>query len=554
MRKTVLLLFLITVLGGILRFYELGEVPKALHRDEAFWGYNAYSVLKTGYDMTGDFLPLHLKSFLYSPSFYIYFSIPFISLFGLNEFSVRGASALFGTFTIPVLFFLLIFLFEKSKRREFIALSSALILALLPWHINLSRLATENTIVTFFIILATVLFIYSFSKKSLFYLVISYLLFFLTFFIYQMPRSFLIFYVPLLYFCFASKSQFRKNTIIHVFLFLLFIILPLIIILKSQELSLRIRTVSIFGTPETILKIDEQRREEYLQDASLIASKVFHNKVVYYAKTATENYFSHFSFEFYFTDKGLPDRYRIPLSPIIFISLHPFILYGGYLCIRKGRVGVYILVSILLIPVGSALTFDDVPNLQRTMPLSIFYSILAGYGFVSFLSKDIKVSKYKINLLITILFFAVFSFEFFSYLRQYYAHSSWYRPWYRNDGYKELMTEVKNYPDKKIIMTNRESAPAIFTLFYTSYDPVLYQKLSKQHMNLHYDLMAFDGYEFSEEECPLRFNEKEDALTGKKDVIYVNSSLCKIPEGTKLLKTIKRTDGSDVFYVLMHEN
>ena len=77
--------FLVTIflLTLFLRFYNLGVVPSSFHRDEAFLAYNGYSILKTGRSMSGEFLPLHLKSFIYSPAGYSYFSTPFLFIFDL---------------------------------------------------------------------------------------------------------------------------------------------------------------------------------------------------------------------------------------------------------------------------------------------------------------------------------------------------------------------------------------------------------------------------------------------------------------------------------------
>src|SRR5438477_13015460 len=104
-RFSIIAFILIIFLGFSLRFYKLGEVPVGFHRDEAFFGYNAYSILKTGREMAGNVLPLHLQSLLYSPAGYSYASIPFIFLFGLNEFAVRFAGALFGSLTIIIVYF-----------------------------------------------------------------------------------------------------------------------------------------------------------------------------------------------------------------------------------------------------------------------------------------------------------------------------------------------------------------------------------------------------------------------------------------------------------------
>ena len=138
-----LILALIVFLAGFLRFYQLGKVPAGFHRNEAFLGYNAYS----------------------------------IALFGLNAFAVRFPSAFFGTLTVLLTYFLVKELFPNntfqveglvSKKflhlgggveisttpaRWLLSLIASFLLAISPWHINLCRTATENVIVVFFITL-----------------------------------------------------------------------------------------------------------------------------------------------------------------------------------------------------------------------------------------------------------------------------------------------------------------------------------------------------------------------------------------------------------------
>ncbi len=92
------LLTLIVGIGALLRFYALDKSPPSLGFDEAALGYNAYSIMLTGKDEYGNFLPLSLRSFNdYKPALYAYLSIPFIKIFGLNANSVRAVSALAGS-------------------------------------------------------------------------------------------------------------------------------------------------------------------------------------------------------------------------------------------------------------------------------------------------------------------------------------------------------------------------------------------------------------------------------------------------------------------------
>src|SRR3989344_6658242 len=170
------ILIVIICIAAVLRFYKLASVPPSLYWDEASLGYNAYSILKTLHDEHGKFLPLtNFAAFGdYKPPGYIYATVPSIAIFGLNEFATRFPSAFFGVLTVILTYFLTKKLFsegyqkyqkyeeyqELSSKREksargtrdtrgtldtpqIIALLSALMLAISPWHIQFSRGAFE---------------------------------------------------------------------------------------------------------------------------------------------------------------------------------------------------------------------------------------------------------------------------------------------------------------------------------------------------------------------------------------------------------------------------
>ena len=116
MKKRVLLL-LILFLAGLLRFWRLGENPPSLTWDEVAWGYNAYSLGKTGKDEFGRFLPYdYLESFGdFKPPVYAYLTILPVKIFGLNEFAVRFPSAILGTLNVLLTYFLTKELFKNSQ-------------------------------------------------------------------------------------------------------------------------------------------------------------------------------------------------------------------------------------------------------------------------------------------------------------------------------------------------------------------------------------------------------------------------------------------------------
>lgn len=526
MKKILILLCAITLVGAFLRFYKLGEIPAGLHRDEAFLGYNAYSILKTGRDMSGNFLPLHLKSFIYSPAGYSYFSIPAIGVFGLHPLSIRFASALFGSLTILVLFFLVQLLFRSSK----LSALSSLLLALSPWHINLSRVATENIVVTFFLLLGVLLYLKRFPFVAFFS-------FLITLALYQAPRAFLPLIVPILIILYSSKGKLKSFC-----LYLVMILLPILLIVINPNLSLRIRTVSLFADQNTQLSLDEYIREDGVAGGSTLTTRSFHNKVTGYTNQFLTNYFSHFSYNFLFTDKGLPDRYRIPNQGLLYIVEIPLLLIGFIQLLKKpSKESKLLLWWILLAPIGTALAFDDIPNLQRTVFILPIFSIVSAFGLIHIFSKRLYTLAVALG---------IYSVSFF--LHQYFIHLPIHKPWFRHEGYKQLVLEVNNLLPSylKVVVTDRESAPAIFFLFFSKYDPATYLKETAGKDIHDYDRANFGPYEFSQEECPLRVDAKTGQFTGLPGVLYINYGICNTPPDIKVHANILRGDQSKVFSIV----
>src|SRR3989344_2982193 len=113
-KKTAFILMLILVLATILRLPYLSRLPFGITIDEAGQGYSAYSILKTGRDEWGDFLPLNPRGFGdYKPPVMMYLLVPSIALFGLSEFAIRLPSAAAGVLTVLIIYFLVRDLFKS---------------------------------------------------------------------------------------------------------------------------------------------------------------------------------------------------------------------------------------------------------------------------------------------------------------------------------------------------------------------------------------------------------------------------------------------------------
>ena len=135
-------------------------------------------------DEFGHFMPY--TSFIsfgdYKPPVYAYLTVIPVWLFGLTEFAVRFPSALFGTLTVLITYFLVNELFryhgiksnEKPAYTEYIALVSALIMVVSPWNIMLSRAAFEANVASFFIVMGVWSFLYAVGKNlSIFHFISS---------------------------------------------------------------------------------------------------------------------------------------------------------------------------------------------------------------------------------------------------------------------------------------------------------------------------------------------------------------------------------------------
>ena len=139
-----LLLCAILLLALFLRFYQITTNPPGLYIDEVSIGLNAYDILTTGKDQYGTPYPLAFQSFGdYKMPVYIYLVSGSIALFGKTELAIRFPSAFFGTLTVLAIFLLMRELLQVDKKLKPFALpaalGSALLFAILPWHLQFSR-------------------------------------------------------------------------------------------------------------------------------------------------------------------------------------------------------------------------------------------------------------------------------------------------------------------------------------------------------------------------------------------------------------------------------
>src|SRR3989344_1048050 len=86
-----LIVWVLFIIGLTVRVWGLGSYPSELHRDEAAIAWNAYSLLKTGYDEHGAGpWPILFESFAdYKLPVLVYLDVLTIKLFGLHNWAFR---------------------------------------------------------------------------------------------------------------------------------------------------------------------------------------------------------------------------------------------------------------------------------------------------------------------------------------------------------------------------------------------------------------------------------------------------------------------------------
>jgi 4-amino-4-deoxy-L-arabinose transferase-like glycosyltransferase len=138
-------LLTITILGLLLRTWDLETLPPAPDPDELSIGYNAWSILVTGRDEYGTPYPTAFRAFgEYKRPAFIYATVPSVAVFGPTTWAIRLPGAIAGTLTIPAIDAMARTLFG-SRMTGLVAATS---LAVSPWHLQFSRGAREASFIT----------------------------------------------------------------------------------------------------------------------------------------------------------------------------------------------------------------------------------------------------------------------------------------------------------------------------------------------------------------------------------------------------------------------
>lgn len=538
-RKISVLIFLIviTILGGFLRFYKNTENPTSLNGDEVSFGYSAYSVLLTGRDEFGKFMPLTFKSVGdYKNPLPAYLMSISIKLFGFNDFSIRFPNALFGTLMIPLFFFFLIKIVKETK----VALLASFFLSVSSWQIFYSRYAYEGLIASFFVLLGIWFFIKMLEGKWIWGMLSGFFLI-LTMYTAFAPRLFIPIFVLTAILANIKKFKKEKGKAVIFILTCILVGAPLLYISIFQSATTRLSMVFIANDVDFI----RYGIFHYLQSISDIPLLFF-----FWLK----RYLNYLQPDFIFLNglnMTLPGTFGLGM-------LYPFELPFLILGIAEFIKRKIPYKAIFVIWLFTGIVPDSITNNQqhpgRLLQIAPVVILITTLGAIQFFKWIFNLSNKYLRV------FILGGFSLFVILVLIHAYLVFAVHFPRakgesfDEGLKQAALYIRDNQDKysEIIFDPRRgidgpylvSNPYLYVLFYTKYDPHTYQIEPKQFGDSIY-FYKFNKYTYR------NINWTEDST--KKNVLLIGSPWSFPENGLKereILEKIYMSNGHPAFYIV----
>lgn len=544
--KNYLPLILILILGGFLRFFQLDKFPVSPNWDEVSHGYNAYSILKTGMDEWGRAFPLIFRAFGdYKLPLYIYLTIVPVWLFGLNVFAIRFISALSGTLAILGLYLLAKELFTDKK----LALLSAFLLAISPWHFFISRPALEANLALTLIIFG-LYYLLRFFKASA-SLIPAVLFLGLSLHAYNTARVFVPLIVVFSWIIYKPKLKFDLSLLISGLMTVIFAGLVIFQVYVGEGTA-RYEKLKILS-PTAVFQLGEKRATSKLPP---LIAKLLINRPVYFLTTVGKSYVNYFSPAFFNQSRGAQYQFAIPGQNLLTLPVFIFAFFGFFLFLPriKNRENFqFLYLALLLSPFAASLTIDP-PQALRPNPMIPVLIIFAGLGFSRLLALVPFAGKKLFSAII--FFWLIISFAF--YLQDYTGS---YKIKYSDSwqfGFAEAMNYVHLHQAEydRVFITKRYGESHIFYAFFTKLSPVAIQP---GHDNIRYKK---SDWFWTDRIGQVYFINDWDIPTGEAKTLSLESgpqvsahhsllitSPLRVPTNAVLLKTINYLDGSPAFII-----
>lgn len=470
-----ILLGAILILAFLFRYISVGNFPAGLNADEASFGYDAYSILHTGKDQWGNLLPIILKSFGdFKSPVYAYLTVPSVAIFGLNTFSTRLPNVIIGTLAV-----LAVYLLVSKIGSWKLGIVAALLLAVNPWSIMMSRGAVEANLISFFLPTGIYFFIKGFENNKNF--VWSAVLLGLNLFTYHSAKVITPIVVVVLIFVFRKqlhKINLRK-LLIPAAIFLIFFIGLLYTFKIGGGARISERSITQGALEEGF----QERMAAISTGENSKIAKIFHNKYQVIVNRSVTNYFQYFSPKFlvqagagdasYAMIPGIGTIYTLEL--VLLLGIIPFFLVE-----KKSRNLILLLLLWLAVaPLPAALASGVGYSGNRAGGMLPILQIIEAFGLLGWVLTVRKINP-KLIAVSGLAALVVFVFEIYGFANSYFKTQSTLV--LKREGYGSLQAAAwlgENGIGREVLVSRSLSEPQIFIAFANKWNPADFQKSTK---------------------------------------------------------------------------
>ncbi len=445
------LLAAILVLAAVLRIYNLRDLPAGLFCDEAALGYNSWAVLHYGISENGQHWPLFFWSFGgYKDPVYIYSAMLPIGVLGLNEFSLRLTSALFGIGTVAGTYYL-----GRALFGVWVGLWAALLLAVCPWHLHFSRIAFELISFPFLFVIGMV-FLIRFTQGR--------------------------WTLPLAFFFFGACLYAYAVAKLFVPLFLIGFGLLYLPTVWRRWREWLVAVPVLLLTVAPVVYFDEIHKQgaQYFYNTTILQPG---RSLAELARIFFNNYLQFVSPRFLFEQGDNITRHAVRGHGELYPFFAPFLLIGTLvLLLRRDRGSKLILWWLLLYPVGASL-MNEVPSASRGFIGVVAFCMIAAVGLAAVLRAIGWIAYWRplrlglqaaaVAALGWIVAYPQVAHYMDLYFNEYVKYSA---PTYGGFqyGYRDVIHYMDGERDKYPLMmltATEVNQPYIFALFYGKRDP-----------------------------------------------------------------------------------
>jgi Dolichyl-phosphate-mannose-protein mannosyltransferase len=475
------------VIGFVLRAWRLGSMPQALHPDEMAGLVGVLdelqhrAPLRPFFDYRIFYLPLYGVGEYVSSLF-----------FGYNAAAYRAPAVMYGLVTIVCT----IGLTYRLTKDRLCALCAGAVSAVLPWEITVSRIAWENAAMLPFLLGGLWALRAGIEERSTARLALAGVLLGIDAYSYRaaLPVAGVL-ALGLLLIDLRRATRALPGIALGAFLFAI-IIAPLVVSVAADP--------AFFWRDVYISTFREGVNGESLA-------------------RFRSNYLAHFDPRpLFFTGDG--NAQHGPRFGVLYLWMLPMIaigLYGAFLYGGAG-VGAFLVVWLLLYPLGGALTNDGVPHFLRTLAGAPLFAILSGIGLTA-AWRAIKSMPYA--RVATALFGVLVLVALSEFCQAYFI------------DYPPRAAEAYQFENRDLFLSVRAHASQV-------------RRICFQGLNDMNSLTLFSYY-LRDLKIPIREHLDSECLGP--GTLIVMHGLADAPPGARLVSTAQAFDGTTKYYIFMRK-